>query len=95
MVIPALFIAVLEADLVEWALYLSVSIPALSIPVINHLLKSLLVGAGAFIDIPRLLPGECCRQYWLMRSCVGDEEASCSSLNCSLKSFLFGSVLSW
>ena len=95
MVIPALFIAVLEADLVEWALYLSVSIPALSIPVISHLLKSLLVGAGAFIDIPRLLPGECCRQYWLMRFCVGDEEASVHSIKLFLEEFplRFGSLL--
>ena len=80
MVIPALFIAVLEADLVEWALYLLVSIPAFSIPVISHLLKSMLVVAGVFINIPRLLPGECCRQYWLMRSRVGDEEVSVLSI---------------
>ena len=92
MVIPALFIAVLEADLVEWALYLLVSIPAFSIPVISHLLKSMLVGAGAFIDIPRLLPGECCRQYWLMRSCV---EASVHSIKLFLEEFplRFGSLL--
>ena len=76
MVIPALFIAVLEADLVEWALYLLVSIPAFSIPVISHLLKSMLVVASAFINIPRLLPGECCRQYLVVRSGGGEKEAA-------------------
>ena len=85
MVIPALFIAVLEADLVEWALYLSVSIPAFSIPVINHLLKIMLV--VAFINIPRLSPGECCRQYWLMRSGVGDKEASVLLIKLFLEEF--------
>jgi len=87
MVIPALFIAVLEADLVEWALYLLVSIPAFSIPVISHLLKSMLVVASAFINIPRLLPGECCRQYWLMRSGVGDKEASVLLIKLFLEEF--------
>ena len=95
MVIPALFIAVLEADLVEWALYLLVSIPAFSIPVISHLLKSMLVVAIAFINIPRLSPGECCRQYWLMRSCVGDKETSVLSIKLFLEEFplRFGSLL--
>ena len=95
MVIPALFIAVLEADLVEWALYLLVSIPAFSIPVISHLLKSMLVVSSAFINIPRLLPGECCRQYWLMRSRVGDEEASVLFFKLFLEEFplRFGSLL--
>ena len=87
MVIPALFIAVLEADLVECALYLLVSIPAFSIPAISHLLKSMLVVASAFINIPRLLPGECCRQYWLMRSGVGDEEASVLLIKLFLEEF--------
>ena len=40
-------------------------------------------------------PGECCRQYWLMRSGVGDKEASVLSIKLFLEEFplRFGSLL--